>query len=157
MILFIHLIGAYAGEMIWSGAQMLETQPRVTDGHQIISPPSHRQRDHSRQKCCGIPLSLGMAEIQGNWGTFEKGYCFCDPCVDSSGLDFSPKAVSGDGNFPGEGGIEDWQRVFLPALRRLVLRRRSASSRRGGRKNGGLCWCYWTFFHFCPLLITRRS
>ncbi len=37
-ILGIHLIGAYAGEMIWGGAQMLETQFRVTDGRQIIFP-----------------------------------------------------------------------------------------------------------------------
>ena len=34
----VHLIGAYAGEMIWGGAQMLETQFRVTDGRQIIFP-----------------------------------------------------------------------------------------------------------------------
>ena len=38
LILGIHLIGAYAGEMIWGGAQMLETQFRVTDGRQIIFP-----------------------------------------------------------------------------------------------------------------------
>ena len=38
LILGIHLIGAYAGEMIWGGAQMLETQLRVTDGRQIIFP-----------------------------------------------------------------------------------------------------------------------
>ena len=37
-ILGIHLIGAYAGEMIWGGAQMLEAQFRVTDGRQIIFP-----------------------------------------------------------------------------------------------------------------------
>ncbi|MBE6933650.1 MAG: dihydrolipoyl dehydrogenase [Ruminococcaceae bacterium] len=37
-ILGIHLIGAYAGEIIWGGAQMLETQFRVTDGRQIIFP-----------------------------------------------------------------------------------------------------------------------
>ena len=38
LTLGIHLIGAYAGEMIWGGAQMLETQFRVTDGRQIICP-----------------------------------------------------------------------------------------------------------------------
>ena len=38
LILGIHLIGAYAGEMIWGGAQMLETQLRVTDARQIIFP-----------------------------------------------------------------------------------------------------------------------
>ncbi len=38
LILGIHLIGGYAGEMIWGGAQMLETQFRVTDGRQIIFP-----------------------------------------------------------------------------------------------------------------------
>ena len=38
LILGIHLIGAYAGEIIWGGAQMLETQFRVTDGRQIIFP-----------------------------------------------------------------------------------------------------------------------
>ena len=38
LILGVHLIGAYAGEMIWGGAQMLETQLRVTDGRQIIFP-----------------------------------------------------------------------------------------------------------------------
>ena len=38
LILGIHLIGAYAGEMIWGGAQMLETQLRVNDGRQIIFP-----------------------------------------------------------------------------------------------------------------------
>ena len=37
-ILGIHLIGAYAGEMIWGAAQMLETQLRVTDARQIIFP-----------------------------------------------------------------------------------------------------------------------
>ena len=37
-ILGIHLIGAYAGEMIWGGAQMLETQLRVNDARQIIFP-----------------------------------------------------------------------------------------------------------------------
>ena len=38
LILGVHLIGAYAGEMICGGAQMLETQFRVTDGRQIIFP-----------------------------------------------------------------------------------------------------------------------
>lgn len=38
LILGVHLIGAYAGEMIWGGAQMLETQFRVTDGRQLIFP-----------------------------------------------------------------------------------------------------------------------
>ena len=38
LILGVHLIGAYAGEMIWGGAQMLETQFRVADGRQIIFP-----------------------------------------------------------------------------------------------------------------------
>ena len=38
LILGVHLIGAYAGEMIWGGAQMLETQLRVTDARQIIFP-----------------------------------------------------------------------------------------------------------------------
>ena len=37
-ILGVHLIGAYAGEMIWGAAQMLETQFRVTDARQIIFP-----------------------------------------------------------------------------------------------------------------------
>jgi dihydrolipoamide dehydrogenase len=37
-ILGVHLIGAYAGEMIWGGAEMLETQLRVTDARQIIFP-----------------------------------------------------------------------------------------------------------------------
>ena len=37
-ILGVHLIGAYAGEIIWGCAQMLETQFRVTDGRQIIFP-----------------------------------------------------------------------------------------------------------------------
>lgn len=37
-ILGVHLMGAYAGEMIWGGAQLLETQFRVTDGRQIIFP-----------------------------------------------------------------------------------------------------------------------
>ncbi len=37
-IIGIHLIGAYAGEMIWGGAQMLELQLRVTDARQIIFP-----------------------------------------------------------------------------------------------------------------------
>ena len=37
-VLGVHLIGAYAGEMIWGGAQMLETQLRVTDARQIIFP-----------------------------------------------------------------------------------------------------------------------
>jgi dihydrolipoamide dehydrogenase len=38
LILGVHLIGAYAGEMIWGGAQMQETQFRVADGRQIIFP-----------------------------------------------------------------------------------------------------------------------
>ena len=38
LILGVHLIGAYAGEMIWGGAQMLETQFRVNDARQIIFP-----------------------------------------------------------------------------------------------------------------------
>ena len=38
LILGVHLIGAYAGEMIWGAAQMLETQLRVTDARQIIFP-----------------------------------------------------------------------------------------------------------------------
>ena len=37
-VLGVHLIGAYAGEMIWGGAQMLEMQLRVTDARQIIFP-----------------------------------------------------------------------------------------------------------------------
>ena len=37
-VLGVHLIGAYAGEMIWGGAAMLETQMRVTDARQIIFP-----------------------------------------------------------------------------------------------------------------------
>ena len=38
LILGVHLIGAYAGEMIWGAAQMLETHLRVTDARQIIFP-----------------------------------------------------------------------------------------------------------------------
>jgi dihydrolipoamide dehydrogenase len=37
-ILGIHLIGAYAGEIIWGAAEMLELQLRVTDARQIIFP-----------------------------------------------------------------------------------------------------------------------
>ena len=37
-ILGIHMIGAYAGEMIWGAAQMIEMQLRVTDARQIIFP-----------------------------------------------------------------------------------------------------------------------
>ena len=37
-ILGIHLIGAYAGEMIWGAAEMIEMQLRVTDARQIIFP-----------------------------------------------------------------------------------------------------------------------
>ena len=37
-VIGVHLIGAYAGEMIWGGAQMLELQLRVTDARQIIFP-----------------------------------------------------------------------------------------------------------------------
>ena len=37
-VIGVHLIGAYAGEMIWGGAQMLEMQLRVTDARQIIFP-----------------------------------------------------------------------------------------------------------------------
>ena len=37
-VLGVHLIGAYAGEMIWGGAAMLETQMRVTDARQLIFP-----------------------------------------------------------------------------------------------------------------------
>ena len=38
MVLGIHLIGAYAGEIIWGAAEMLELQLRVTDARQIIFP-----------------------------------------------------------------------------------------------------------------------
>ncbi len=37
-IIGVHLIGAYAGEMIWGAAEMLEMQLRVTDARQIIFP-----------------------------------------------------------------------------------------------------------------------
>ena len=37
-VLGIHLIGTYAGEMIWGAAQMLEMQLRVNDARQIIFP-----------------------------------------------------------------------------------------------------------------------
>ena len=37
-ILGVHMIGAYAGEMIWGAAQMIELQLRVTDARQIIFP-----------------------------------------------------------------------------------------------------------------------
>ena len=37
-VLGIHLIGAYAGEIIWGAAEMLELQLRVTDARQIIFP-----------------------------------------------------------------------------------------------------------------------
>ena len=37
-ILGVHIIGAYAGEMIWGAAQMIEMQLRVTDARQIIFP-----------------------------------------------------------------------------------------------------------------------
>ncbi|MBQ7330613.1 MAG: dihydrolipoyl dehydrogenase [Oscillospiraceae bacterium] len=37
-ILGVHLIGSYAGEIIWGAAQMIEMQLRVTDARQIIFP-----------------------------------------------------------------------------------------------------------------------
>ena len=37
-VIGVHIIGAYAGEMIWGAAEMLETQLRVTDARQIIFP-----------------------------------------------------------------------------------------------------------------------
>ena len=37
-VLGVHLIGAYAGEMIWGAAEMLEMQLRVNDARQIIFP-----------------------------------------------------------------------------------------------------------------------
>ena len=37
-ILGVHLIGAYAGEIIWGAAEMLEMQMRVQDARQIIFP-----------------------------------------------------------------------------------------------------------------------
>jgi dihydrolipoamide dehydrogenase len=37
-VIGVHLIGAYAGEMIWGAAEMLEMQLRVTDARQIIFP-----------------------------------------------------------------------------------------------------------------------
>ena len=37
-LLGVHMIGAYAGEMIWGAAQMIEMQLRVTDARQIIFP-----------------------------------------------------------------------------------------------------------------------
>ena len=37
-VLGVHIIGAYAGEIIWGAAEMLEMQMRVTDARQIIFP-----------------------------------------------------------------------------------------------------------------------
>jgi dihydrolipoamide dehydrogenase len=37
-VIGVHLIGAYAGEMIWGAAEMLEMQLRVNDARQIIFP-----------------------------------------------------------------------------------------------------------------------
>jgi len=37
-VLGVHLIGAYAGEIIWGAAEMIEMQLRVTDARQIIFP-----------------------------------------------------------------------------------------------------------------------
>ena len=37
-ILGVHMIGAYAGEIIWGAAEMIEMQLRVTDARQIIFP-----------------------------------------------------------------------------------------------------------------------
>ena len=37
-VLGVHLIGSYAGEIIWGAAEMLELQLRVTDARQIIFP-----------------------------------------------------------------------------------------------------------------------
>ena len=37
-VLGVHLLGAYAGEIIWGAAQMLEIPLRVTDARQIIFP-----------------------------------------------------------------------------------------------------------------------
>ena len=37
-ILGVHLLGAYAGEIIWGAAEMLEMQLRVEDARQIIFP-----------------------------------------------------------------------------------------------------------------------
>ena len=37
-VLGVHMIGAYAGEIIWGAAEMLEMQLRVTDARQIIFP-----------------------------------------------------------------------------------------------------------------------
>ncbi len=37
-VLGVHLIGTYAGEMIWGAAEMLEAQLRVSDARQIIFP-----------------------------------------------------------------------------------------------------------------------
>lgn len=37
-ILGVHMIGAYAGEIIWGAAEMIEAQLRVTDARQIIFP-----------------------------------------------------------------------------------------------------------------------
>ena len=37
-VLGVHLIGSYAGEIIWGAAEMLELQLRVNDARQIIFP-----------------------------------------------------------------------------------------------------------------------
>ena len=37
-ILGVHLLGSYAGEIIWGAAQMIELQLRVGDARQIIFP-----------------------------------------------------------------------------------------------------------------------
>ena len=37
-VLGVHLLGAYAGEIIWGAAEMIEMQLRVTDARQIIFP-----------------------------------------------------------------------------------------------------------------------
>ena len=79
-------------------------------------------------------LSLGVVEIEGNWGTFENGCGFGVPCVGVLEIGFSPVVFSPGGNFPSNGGEWDQQRGVAASLRRLVLRRRSASGRRDRRK-----------------------
>ena len=37
-VLGVHLIGSYAGEIIWGAAEMIELQLRVSDARQIIFP-----------------------------------------------------------------------------------------------------------------------
>ena len=102
-------------------------------------------------------LPLGVAAIWGNWGTLASDCWGGDPCVAGLGGELSPIVISAYGNFPENGGERKRQVALSVALRRLVLRCRSAFGRRKTREGPVFPCLAWLFGTCCRVLITRRS